>query len=101
AHVDRGLVPGRSAESDPRRVPARRRRDLEPHRGARRRAVPARRGGQGIRGARDGGGRAVSESKPSRPWFDSQRVLSLRDVRWFELDWHVLAIAVLLLLVGL
>jgi rod shape determining protein RodA len=43
----------------------------------------------------------MSDSKPSKPWFDSQRILSLRDVRWFELDWHVLAIAVLLLLVGL
>jgi rod shape determining protein RodA len=44
----------------------------------------------------------VSEtSSKRRPWFDTQRVLSLREVRWFELDWHVLAIAVLLVLCGL
>lgn len=29
------------------------------------------------------------------------RVLSLRDVRWFELDWHVLAVAGILLALGL
>jgi rod shape determining protein RodA len=41
----------------------------------------------------------MNETKTSKPWFD--RVLSLRDVRWFELDWHVLALAVLLLMLGL
>lgn len=42
-----------------------------------------------------------SNSKPRAQLFDGSRVLSLRDVRWFELDWHVLVIAVLLLLLGL
>jgi rod shape determining protein RodA len=33
--------------------------------------------------------------------FNVRRILSLRDVRWFELDWHVLAIALILLALGL
>ncbi len=39
--------------------------------------------------------------KGRKPWLEGQRVLSLREVRWFELDWHVLAIAVLLVVCGL
>lgn len=42
-----------------------------------------------------------SNSKPRSQVFDGRRAMSLRDVRWFELDWHVLAIAVLLLGLGL
>lgn len=43
----------------------------------------------------------MSETRASKPWFDAGRILSLRDVRWFELDWHVLALAILLLGCGL
>ena len=44
----------------------------------------------------------MSESAPKKTsGFNVGRILSLRDVRWFELDWHVLAIALLLLGLGL
>lgn len=43
----------------------------------------------------------MSEQGSRSRLFDAGRVLSLRDVRWFELDWHVLAIAALLLGLGL
>jgi len=41
------------------------------------------------------------EEGSSAGMFSPRRVLSLRLVRWFELDWHVLAIAGLLLGIGL
>jgi rod shape determining protein RodA len=43
----------------------------------------------------------MNEPAPRSRWIDAGRILSLRDVRWFELDWHVLGIAVLLLGLGL
>lgn len=43
----------------------------------------------------------MSEQGSRSKLFDVGKVLSLRDVRWFELDWHVLAIAVVLLALGL
>jgi rod shape determining protein RodA len=46
----------------------------------------------------------MNESLPKQrtsSGFNLRRVLSLRDVRWFELDWHVLAIACVLLAIGL
>jgi rod shape determining protein RodA len=49
----------------------------------------------------------MSESTPQRGRFSARilasprSVLSLRDVRWFELDWHVLAMALLLLGLGI
>ncbi|MBL8858613.1 MAG: rod shape-determining protein RodA [Planctomycetes bacterium] len=43
----------------------------------------------------------MSDSGQRSRWYDARKVLSLRDVRWFELDWHVLGIAVLLLALGL
>ena len=46
----------------------------------------------------DGG---TKPSGRSRVGLQLDRVLSLRDVRWFELDWHVLLIAMLLLGLGL
>lgn len=41
----------------------------------------------------------ASRSRGESAW--ARRVLSLRDVRWMELDWHVLVIAVLLLVLGI
>jgi rod shape determining protein RodA len=43
----------------------------------------------------------AKEARPATPLFAPQRVLSLRAVRWFELDWHVVLIALLLLGLGL
>lgn len=43
----------------------------------------------------------MSEGGRRGRFFDAGKVLSLRDVRWFELDWHVLTLGVLLLAIGL
>lgn len=43
----------------------------------------------------------MSDSRPSLFGFSPRRVLSLASVRWLALDWHVLAIAILLLGIGL
>ena len=43
----------------------------------------------------------AKEARSSTPLFAPQKVLSLRAVRWFELDWHVVLIALLLLGLGL
>jgi rod shape determining protein RodA len=39
--------------------------------------------------------------RAATPFFAPRRVLSLRSVRWFELDWHVLVIALILLALGM
>ena len=43
----------------------------------------------------------MSDSRPSPFGISARRVLSLSAVRWLALDWHVLAIALLLLGIGL
>lgn len=43
----------------------------------------------------------MSDSRPSPFGVSARRVLSLSGVRWLALDWHVLAIALLLLGIGL
>ncbi|MDZ4772348.1 MAG: FtsW/RodA/SpoVE family cell cycle protein [Planctomycetota bacterium] len=43
----------------------------------------------------------MKDSNSRSRLFDANKVLSLKDVRWFELDWHILGIAVLLLGLGL
>src|SRR5689334_864922 len=95
------MVPGREAARRARRLPPRRHGDVRAHVRLRRGAVPALAGGQEVpRGrlrvrlreplpAR----RGISFALPRSPF-------SLRSLRWFEVDWHILAIAGGLLLLG-
>jgi len=45
----------------------------------------------------------MSDAKDTRlaPAFAPRRILSLRAVRWFELDWHIVLIALILLALGM